>query len=377
MTLEAPPKFFRGPVARGLKQLAHESAPRIDREGGDFGQGIIRGVSVITRGEALGHEMWVDEDFVESVAFAINNSPSDSGGVKARFTHPGMSADGMANHLGRLKNAGVVNGGRRVIADLHFNKASHNTPDGDLATYVMDLAEETPDAFGLSISFEHDMEASEALTDENTTVQSGREIFVSPDEENKDNYIHARLQRLYAGDVVDEPAANPAGLFSLTSIPEIGDDVLKFVFGLTSEKPEALIGGFDAERIKGFAARFFDRHRITFSTGEKDMAEETVTREDLKAESARYVEAFGEVNGPKWFLDGLSFEEAQTEQIKALSQANEDLAGQVKDLNEKLEAIDLGEEHAASHSGPQSPAKPEKKKLQSRVRISGKSYDEN
>ena len=46
MSVSNPPKHFRASVAYGVD--------RVEREGGKFGQGVIHGVSVITRGEALG-----------------------------------------------------------------------------------------------------------------------------------------------------------------------------------------------------------------------------------------------------------------------------------------------------------------------------------
>ena len=157
---------------------------------------------MITRGEALGHDLWIDASFLEDVRDEIN-----AGGIKARFTHPGLSSDGIGTKLGRFYDAEII--GDQVYADLHFQEAATKTPDGDLADYVMTLAEETPEDFGLSIVFEHDVQDMERLTDENTV--NGR--FISPDEDNKNNYEHARLAALRAADVVDTPAANPDGLF--------------------------------------------------------------------------------------------------------------------------------------------------------------------
>ena len=337
MTLAAPPKHFRAAITRGLNKEAN----RVDRKGGMFGAGLIEGVAVISRGEALGHDLWIDQPFVDATTDAINGSKAESGGIKVRFTHPGMSSDGIGNHLGRLVNARTV--GDRSIADLHFNESSHKTPDGDLADYVMSLAEETPDAFGLSIVFERDLEAEEELNTGNTVD----ELFISPDEDNKNNFRHARLQRLRAGDVVDEPAANPDGLFSVVQAPQNAEEMLTYVFGMSDDKPETFFG-VDADRVSGFVARFLDRHNLELK--EKEMANETKPerseaeiRADLKAESERYVAAFGP-EGAEWFLDGVSFEDGQNRQIEALKAEREQLAAEVSELKETIASLELGDD---------------------------------
>ena len=152
MSTAAPPIRFRAGVSRS--KLADKV--RVDRSAGVYGAGVIHDVSMITVGEALGHEMWCDHVFLIQVAEAVQNYAR---GIKARFTHPGLSNDGVGTKLGKFFNARME--GDQVIADLHFQQAAHETPDGNLANYVMTLAEETPEDFGLSIVFDHDTEASE------------------------------------------------------------------------------------------------------------------------------------------------------------------------------------------------------------------------
>src|SRR3990172_4108480 len=132
------PRLLRAAPSRGAK-------PIVEREGGDYGAGLIRQAAIVTRGEALGHWMWLDGIFVSTVQKQINAS---SRGIKARFAHPSLSADGLGTFLGRLK--GAAGDEQKTYADLHFSKSSHNTPDGDLASYVMNLATEDSAAFGMS-----------------------------------------------------------------------------------------------------------------------------------------------------------------------------------------------------------------------------------
>src|SRR5689334_16629540 len=97
INFKTKPTLFRTPVVRSEQ-------PRIDRDGGYRQAGVIYGVSVITTGEALGHDMWIDDEFNASVADAIN---AERYGVKSRFTHPSLSGDGLGKTVGRFMDAYV------------------------------------------------------------------------------------------------------------------------------------------------------------------------------------------------------------------------------------------------------------------------------
>ena len=238
----------------------------------------------------------------------------------------------------------------------------------------MDLASETPEDFGLSIVFEWDAEAMSQFADDNTVHTQGREIFTSPDEENKHNYMHARLSRLRAGDVVDEPAANPNGLFSVNDIPAQAESVLSYVLGLSESSPGS-IGGIDADRMSGFVARFLDRHHLEVRAKKMpediktDSVDETKVREQLRAEGERYVAAFGE-DGSKWFFEGVSFDVAQGRHIEKLEKSLLAKEEQLKALEQKLASLDTGEIEPAD--GDHVPDKPKgKRTFASRIRING------
>ena len=81
-------------------------------------------------------------------------------GLKARFTHPNMSSDGMGSHLGRWKNLRID--GDKIRGDLHIADAAFRSPQGDLASYVMDLAESDPESFGVSLATSLDQEIGRA-----------------------------------------------------------------------------------------------------------------------------------------------------------------------------------------------------------------------
>lgn len=380
--LATKPRLLRSPVARGL-----DGDDAVDRDGGDFGAGLIKGFAVITRGEALGHGLWLDADFIQQVATAMGRKRA---GLKTRFTHPSLSGDGLGKMLGRAKGGELD--GDTVRGDLHFTSASHKSPDGDLAGYVMDLAAEDPEAFGASIVYEPDVEAEEKFIEAHggelviddygfATVQD----FESPDPDNKQNLPHARLKALLAVDVVDDPAANPTGMFYRgQEIATEADALLAFSLGLSKQRPALTRFDIDPNRASGFVSRFLssrglrvvkesDMKNLNAGTAEQPaapveqpavvapadaataeqtpaVAVETVAEETKPEDESqeavgagaaatpqlsaaqqckRYIEAFG-AKGGEWFADGKTFEQASALHVQQLSAENKQLREQLK-----------------------------------------------
>ena len=252
--LKRKPTYLRGPTARGMG-----SGGRVIRDGGDSGAGLIQQFSVATRGEALGHDLWLDSEFLKQTRDAINSAGGR--GIKSRFTHPGLSGDGLGTFLGRTK--GALISGDQVLADLHLSKLAHETPDGDLAGFVMGMAEDEPDMFGTSIVFMSDESAELAFVSDNQDRQ-GR--FASPDKQNKQNLPHLRLLELRAADVVDEPAANPDGMFHRgNELIEEANRLLSYSLGLTTEKPQLVELEFDADRVAEYMRRFLQDHNLVIT----------------------------------------------------------------------------------------------------------------
>lgn len=244
-TVVDPSRLYRAPVARGVKQ-------GIDREGGLYRAGVIRGASVIARGEAIGHYEWIDDVMLKQTADAIAEKEL---GVKGRFTHPDLSGDGLGKGLGRWTNGQVD--GDRVRADLNFYQSAHDAPDGDLAAYVMNLASEDPEAFGVSIAFDADLGEMDRFRAEHEDKEG---IFHSPDKDNTGNYPHVRLAKLRAADAVDKPAANPDGLFHRDqNIVTAADALLDYAFGRTITAPASAFG-VAPDRVREFLARWMDRN---------------------------------------------------------------------------------------------------------------------
>ncbi|MCD0459949.1 hypothetical protein [Roseiconus lacunae] len=332
--------------------------PDIDREGGKWNAGIIRGVSLASVGEALGHGMWLDQTTIEQVA-EYAQSTGDTG-LKCRFTHPGMSSDGMGRHLGRLFDVRVE--GEKAVGDLHFAESAHKTPDGDLAEYCMMLTEEDPKAAGLSIVFHHDFNAeyefqSDHEEDYEYEDHRGRTIkskrFKSPDERNEHNYPHVRMNELRAADIVDEPAANPDGLFDRSPLARQADQFLSYAAGVSDTKPGATTFGIDGDRASQFFDRWLESHGLSLvSTEVAAMANDTtpevpateITRKSLLAEQQRYIDRFGAEDGVKWFADGKSFEDCLGLFADKQSELIESLTAERDEAIEKLASVQLGED---------------------------------
>jgi hypothetical protein len=165
------------PAPSSLFSFAADTSTRIDEDAG-----IILGVAVITAGPALGHFDWSLETPLP--LFADNSTLSEvmtcangyAGGLKVKFNH----GSGIGDIVGRLTAFRID--GNVLRADFHALAASPHR------AYLFEIASTIPESFGLSISF------------------SGKP------ERGKDRAF-ARCSEIYSADFVDEPAANPTGLF--------------------------------------------------------------------------------------------------------------------------------------------------------------------
>ena len=380
--LKDAPEFERLATSSGTAPKAAPDA------GGQYGAGIIEDVSVCARGPALGHGFWIDQDFIESVTMAANADQR----VKSRFTHPGLCSDGMGKALGTIDQVKTV--GDRSIGNLSFFKSAHIAPDGDLAEYVASLAKESPESFGLSIVFKHDF-----LAETKFALANGAEMdedddgfpfvnytnFTSPDPLNVENLPHCRLAELKACDVVDEPAANPTGLFHReNTLMTEGVKLLDYVLGQSKSAPALSSLGVAPERLRSFVYQYLAGKGLSVApipqegdmppeksktdpaddkkpddavpedkkkkkpdeapaSGEEDQADEgedsakkktsgCASTDPVKSGLAKFCEVFGHEDGARMFLEGVSFEEAQTKHIASLSE-------RLKDRDAKLKAF--------------------------------------
>jgi hypothetical protein len=136
----------------------------------------ITDVSVITVGEAKGHGMQIDAQTLVEVKAAAETY---AGGLKVKTDH----YTGFNEIVGTLKNFRID--GDQLRADLFLLK------NHDATARILEMAELMPDTFGLSIS------------------------FTGEHEESDNDIVFARCTEIYSADLVDAPAANPTGLFSV------------------------------------------------------------------------------------------------------------------------------------------------------------------
>lgn len=237
-----------------------QKPPRVDRAG----SGRINGLSLITKGEALGHGFWIDETTLGQVE-------THADGAKGRWTHGNLCADGLGTHLGRYEN------GRRegdsVLADFVFSPtAKHLKPEGlsvDAPTYLMDLAERDPDAAGVSTVLGLDDFEVEKLSAED--LKAGKEPKKL-----------ARVKAMPRADFVADPAANPDGLFAGTP-SELSEKA-------TSALDEAA-EIYGEERVRGFLASYLNGKAASASLSTPKPQEGTVDIEQLKKQHAEELAA--------------------------------------------------------------------------------------
>ena len=210
-----------------MNKFSTDSAFNIEFEGIDENKGIIKGVKMVSEGEAKGHGVLLNKKFIKD---AVSLGKGQDRGVKARFGHPNMCTTALGTYLGtyqkvRLRSEKTEDGTRyHAVGDLHLSESSKETPNGDLYSYVLKLANESPDQFGSSIVFE------------------GNEYQEEGDDGNMISY--ATIQSLHATDLVDTPAATD-GLFSMNE-NDLASQMTMFldenprIFELVSKKPEII-----------------------------------------------------------------------------------------------------------------------------------------
>jgi len=187
-------------------------SPRIDKEAG-----IIRGVCVMALGEVSDRGLYVDDVTLSQLVTLCGKYAN---GVKVKADH----GSGIMSVSGILRNFRIKDGAAR--ADLHL-LASDTYRDK-----LLEMAEEIPDTFGLSVSIEQEVEEYRG-------------------------HMGIRPTAVFSVDLVTDPAACPSGLFSQ-------QDNHRRIDAATTNKmtPDEMTGKFAAlektvsDFISDFSARF-------------------------------------------------------------------------------------------------------------------------
>lgn len=251
----------RPPVAKNhtLRALRGAANPRVDRQ-----RRIVYGAAIIQKGDLNDDRpAYVDDDTLQQT-LQMMRKPGK--GMKARWTHPNMSNDGLGQFLGRWKNPRISDNGEYVLADLHLSQLAFKG-DHSRGEYVLDMAEQEPDAFGISLAPRWDEEGMSKL-------------------EAKNKRKPLRFLSIVAADVVDEPAGTRGGFFgdeplSIATAPRMASQVLDSLF---ADADVEVI----RERCSGFVETYLaNRFGGQGTHGEPEMGDSNaaagLTREDVQA----------------------------------------------------------------------------------------------
>ncbi len=304
-TNDKQPRWF----SSGYLQQAPEGAVDEDK-------GIIEGVSVVTEGEAGGHGVHLDTEFVDTV---IEQGNEKKQGVKARFGHPNMSSTALGTFLGRFKNfrreATIRDDGSeavRALADLFLSNEAKETPNGNLHDYVLGMAKNEPDVFGSSIVFTpgrtyRKTETGKKVYEEFARGQDGQVLctadgvaqFKYVDEDgneidtNRENVIdrdYVECEKLHGCDAVDDPAAND-GFFSKFSQETVAGQVTQFldenpqIWEILQNNDEILeaISKY-GDKVSGFIRRYSEYKQKHEGTEDVAMAKESTEKQTYTSE---------------------------------------------------------------------------------------------
>lgn len=217
---------------------------RIDKKAG-----IIRGVSVFQQGEISDRGLHADG---KTLSLLKGFCETYANGVKVKANHK----SGIFDVSGVLRSFRLDGGVLR--ADLHVLKSEENSDK------LLEMAEEIPDTFGLSVSIEQELE------------QIGGKMFIRP-------------TSVFSVDLVTEPAACPSGLFSTRRIdattkikPMNPEDMLKEFNAI-----KAAIAGFESRLAKFECAPGTDKEEM----GKKIAGFEAALKETRESFEKKLTEA--------------------------------------------------------------------------------------
>lgn len=135
----------------------------------------VKGVSLLQKGPALGHGVWIDDVTLSQA----KKCATDCGKLKAKQNH----WSGIEDTIGYYENFRVRDG--KLTADLTL----FNSHPG--SEQMLEMIDTIPHSFGVSISFMAD----------------------SPEYDKENDRYNARVRQMLSADFVDTPAANRDGVF--------------------------------------------------------------------------------------------------------------------------------------------------------------------
>lgn len=239
------------PVQSKWKKLDATGRPlRVDRQGSVI-QGMILAQEGPFKSEGRGE---FDEESLTSIVQLMSHHKT---GLKSRFCHPTLSDDGLGKFLGRISNGrqdtctvrrdGVLATLKCVRGDLKFDATAYDTPSGNLADYVMRLAESDPDALSSSLV----IEPEEVWR----TDASGRPLL-----DANGNQLPPLWKpiRLHACDIVDTGDAVDGLLSANLSVEGLPDNVVRQACQLLDAQFESASREVVQTRVQNWLLRYLD-----------------------------------------------------------------------------------------------------------------------
>ena len=218
----------------------------------DLDAGVIRNCVMCMEGEADGHDVHLDSEFIAGVVRSAQEYGDK--GVKARFGHPAMSNDAIGTYVGVFKNARVE--GTRALADVHISDASSISPNGDYKSYILKMAKEEPDHISLSIvyrpgrRFQKRPDGTKIFRYKEVTDEDGNVDQVYNKEWDHTKPVFVEMKTLFNCDFVDEGAATKGLFSSKLNADKLAVQVTEFlddhpeIWGIVDKNPETFSGFF-------------------------------------------------------------------------------------------------------------------------------------
>ena len=135
---------------RSRPMSADFSAAKIDAE-----NGVISDVVMVQAGEAKGHGVHLEDEFINDLV-AYDLKHYGDRGVKARLGHPGASDNTMGTQLGYFTNIRTRKKGGKMqaIGDLQLLQSADISPEKpNMREWVLSMSQEAPDWIMSSIVF--------------------------------------------------------------------------------------------------------------------------------------------------------------------------------------------------------------------------------
>lgn len=340
---------FRVTFAAGDMATEQPRISNIDEE-----KGLLSSVQICLEGEAKGHGVCLPPEFIDGLAEQGNAYKL---GMKVRFGHPGMCSDALGTYLGRAMNFTVQDVTRKdgttckgCFADIQLAQEAKKAPGGDLYTWTLETAKNSPDTFGQSIVFNYaDFYVVDADGNQLRYSETGL-TYEAWMEQSVDGKVYAMLAEFLGTDFTDSPAATD-GVFSSDQLAAQATEFL-------DEHPEVFRVLGDADRVTEFLTRYNNYrdaqglpHLAILSVADLDPQGRLSKLQAAKdKEIAALADKFSA--DKKEFEGKLSALQAELDKANAsLSGANEKLAKAETDLGLVTEQLSAAKEAHAKLTG--------------------------